>query len=380
MGGNDSSRFSREHILHYTKPEENRLYLFDTLTERFYNYPCFWKGKPFFFAKLTTVMVPQYSKLFIIGGLCYQDTENFKYLRKKGSKMELAFSSADNGSFDLDEISDEDVSQLDVDDSHTINFYAKLDNAQEEIVPTSLVGYFEIRKTRAGKLLFNNEKIEQFNYEVSNSIVVYSNSWIFIFGGIIDGKASGRSKKLNIDHGFMVDISSIDASLITNEASAIAVKDIIYVFDSKGEVQTVHKYSISFDVWEQIEFKTMGFLVPPTSRPNLFQHEKNFLIYLNGKDENDIQHINYFVYSVENDMFVQERSDRKLLRSLEDNQGNRNYVNQKKIYTHLNDSCVKVFFKDSWFWETIDVYFIKIKKQRGLELNPAKFGCCSKRK
>lgn len=380
MGGNSSSRFSTNHILHYTKPDENRLYLFDTSTERFYNYPCFSKGKPFFFAKLSTVMVSQHSKLFILGGLAYKETNNFKYLHKKGSQGELPLSGEENETLDLNDVPGEDNSDLDENNTHTISFYAKLDSGYEELTSTSIIGYFDIYKTRVSKLNFNFEKNDQFDYEISNSIIVYTNSWIYIFGGIIDGNPSGKSKKLHVDQGILIDISSIDPSVVRNDAGAVAVKDMVYVFDSKSELQRIHKYSISFDVWEQIEFKTPGFLIPPTVRPNVFYNEKSFLLYLNGKGENDVQHMNYFVYNLESDMFVQERSDRKLLMSIEDNQGDRDYTHQKKIYTHLSDSCVKVFFKETWLWETIDVYFIKIKKQKALEFSLNTLGCFSKRK
>lgn len=373
MGGGTSSKFSKDHVLHFTKPDENRLYLFDTLTERFYNFPCFWKGKPFFFAKLSSIMIPQHSKLFILGGLGYNNIENFKYLHKKGSNATL--SQEENISLDINEISDEELSQIEADDSHTISFYAKLNTGRDDLLPSSLVGYFDIHKTRVGKLTFNADKHEQFDYTVNNSIIVYANEWIYVFGGIIDGKTSGKSKKMHVEKGVWIDITSIEPLLVTNQAGAIAIKDIVYVFNSKEEIQKIHKYSIGFDVWEQFEFKTPGFLIPPTSRPSLFQVDKNFLLYLNGKDENGVNHLNYFVYSLENDMFVQERSDRKLLGCLEDHQGNKNYVQSKKLYTYLNDSCVKVFFKETWFWETIDVYFIKIRKQKGSIINLNLIGC-----
>lgn len=50
MGGNKNSKISKQHILHYHLPNENRLYLFDTNNETLFCIPVFYNGKPFFFA------------------------------------------------------------------------------------------------------------------------------------------------------------------------------------------------------------------------------------------------------------------------------------------------------------------------------------------
>lgn len=42
MGNTKNSKISNRHVLHYTLPNENRLYLFDTNTERLYCIPIFY--------------------------------------------------------------------------------------------------------------------------------------------------------------------------------------------------------------------------------------------------------------------------------------------------------------------------------------------------
>lgn len=41
MGGNKNSKISKQHILHYHLPNENRLYLFDTNNETLFCIPVF---------------------------------------------------------------------------------------------------------------------------------------------------------------------------------------------------------------------------------------------------------------------------------------------------------------------------------------------------
>lgn len=82
MGG-ASGRFSRTHVLHYYKPDENRVYLFDTNYELLYCYPIYKDYHPFFFGKLQTINIPQRKCVFIIGGLEVKDSSNFAFIKPK---------------------------------------------------------------------------------------------------------------------------------------------------------------------------------------------------------------------------------------------------------------------------------------------------------
>ncbi len=47
-----------------------------------------------------------------------------------------------------------------------------------------------------------------------------------------------------------------------------------------------------------------------------------------------------------------------------------------KIYGFLSNKKVKVFYKDLWYWDSLDVYLMKIQKNK----NGIKgIGCCGKR-
>lgn len=94
----------------------------------------------------------------------------------------------------------------------------------------------------------------------------------------------------------------------------------------------IHKYNCVFDVWEQVLFKTSGFSIPRSLSPCLFVFGSDQLVLLNGKCEDESAHMNYYLFNIEEDVFFQERSDRKLVVHTEDNQGNRDYSKMKKIY------------------------------------------------
>lgn len=60
-----------------------------------------------------------------------------------------------------------------------------------------------------------------------------------------------------------------------------------------------------------------------------------------------------------------------------DSQGNRNYFKKDKIYTSLNSKKVKVFYKDLWYWDSIDVYLLKMEERK--KIAGKGVGCCSRR-
>ena len=82
MGGS-SSRFSKKYVLHFHKPDENRLYLFDTNYERLYCYPVYKDYKPFFFGGLETINIPKRQCIFLIGGLQIKDKAKYIFIKPR---------------------------------------------------------------------------------------------------------------------------------------------------------------------------------------------------------------------------------------------------------------------------------------------------------
>jgi len=67
MGGKQGK--SEKHMLHYHRPDENKLWLYLPNREVFKCYPCFMKDIPFFFGGVETISVPPLGAIFVVGGL-----------------------------------------------------------------------------------------------------------------------------------------------------------------------------------------------------------------------------------------------------------------------------------------------------------------------
>jgi hypothetical protein len=60
------------------------------------------------------------------------------------------------------------------------------------------------------------------------------------------------------------------------------------------------------------------------------------------------------------DKFVQERTDKKLMLSIRDKQGHKDYSTSDKIYCQLNQKQIKIFCKKTYYWDVMDIYQLKI--------------------
>lgn len=67
MGGKQSK--SDKHLLHYHRPDENKLWLYMPNNEKFRCFPVYYQGSPFFFGGLESISVPPLGAIFVIGGL-----------------------------------------------------------------------------------------------------------------------------------------------------------------------------------------------------------------------------------------------------------------------------------------------------------------------
>lgn len=99
---------------------------------------------------------------------------------------------------------------------------------------------------------------------------------------------------------------------------------------------------------------------------------------MNGIAEEREQSIYYYVYDIEKEQFVQERSDRKLMHPFKDRQGNRDYRNSSKLFCQLSENKIKVFHKDTYYWDNLSIYLVKIQKQK-LTIGNVSGGCCGGR-
>jgi len=103
----------------------------------------------------------------------------------------------------------------------------------------------------------------------------------------------------------------------------------------------------------------------------------NYLLLMTGIGDSKELSTFYYVYDIEKGQFVQERSDRKLSHFFKDRQGNRDYRDEGKLFCQLSDSKIKVFHKNTYYWDNLPIYLVKIKKDK-LSLSNAT-GCCGRR-
>lgn len=99
---------------------------------------------------------------------------------------------------------------------------------------------------------------------------------------------------------------------------------------------------------------------------------------MNGISEEREQSIYYYVYDIEKEQFVQERSDRKLIHPFKDRQGNRDYRYGGKLFCQLSENKIKVFHKNTYYWDNLSIYLVKIQKQK-LTIKNVSGGCCGGR-
>lgn len=91
MGNKGSKAAKKEdHLLHYHKLDENKLWVFYPSSEKYECYPVFREEEPFFFGNLETISVPQMSRIYIVGGSYFKQVPKFaantEHLKLKMSK------------------------------------------------------------------------------------------------------------------------------------------------------------------------------------------------------------------------------------------------------------------------------------------------------
>jgi len=263
--------------------------------------------------------------------------------------------------------------------------YARAQKAADYLIPVSTVGFLKI-EYNAERLMFSTEGCEQLDKPRTSHSLIYRDPFIYMVGGIIDNVPTDSCKRYHVKDKVWSDISSIKFYGALTSPAIIALEDYIYVFDCYSETQTVFKYSIEYDTWENIPFKTMDFTIPKSLNSTVFRFDSNQLMLMNGITENKEHSVYFFMYDMEKDMFTQERSDRKLIHPYKDRQGNRDYKSGDKIFCQLTEGKVKVFHKKTYYWDNLSVYLVKVQDKvngvgggsKGKSLG-AMLGCGGKR-
>lgn len=84
MGGGGSKI---GHLLHYHKPDENKLWVFHPKSEKFLCYPVFMETGPFFFGSLETISIPSLNSIFVIGGSTYRTNPDHQRIDEMDNRL-----------------------------------------------------------------------------------------------------------------------------------------------------------------------------------------------------------------------------------------------------------------------------------------------------
>lgn len=133
--------------------------------------------------------------------------------------------------------------------------------AAELLQPTSLVGVIKI-DDNLPILNFSRDDCEQLDKARTSHALIFRDPYIYMIGGIVDSMPTATCKKFHVEDKAWSDICSIKVYGALTSPGVIAEQDCIYVFDSYSETQTVYKYSIEFDAWDNLAFKTGDFTIP----------------------------------------------------------------------------------------------------------------------
>lgn len=188
--------------------------------------------------------------------------------------------------------------------------------------------------------------------------------YVYVIGGVVGCVPTQSCKKFHVVDKIWSEIASIGIWGSLTSPACVNVEDYIYVFDSHSDDQCVHKYSIGYDIWESITYKTREFSIPKSVNSMAFRYSDTQILLLNGLTRNEDLRTNYYVYSLEKEMFTQERTDRKLGESALDRQGNRDYRYLPKVFAQLTEKSIKCFHVNNYYWDELPIHLVKIQKEQ----------------
>ena len=118
---------------------------------------------------------------------------------------------------------------------------------------------------------FSTDGCEQLDKPRTAHSLIYLDPYIYLIGGIIDSMPTPTCKRFHVKDKVWSDIASIKFYGALSSPAVIAEGDNIYVFDCYSETQTVFKYSIEFDAWDNIAFTTQDFTIPRSIHSSVFK-------------------------------------------------------------------------------------------------------------
>lgn len=160
-------------------------------------------------------------------------------------------------------------------DLSTETLYARAERAAEYMTPVPLVGYIELlpirRDNEPDRLIFTLGGCEQLDRPRTSHSMSYLHPFIYVIGGIVDNIPTHTCKKFNVVDGLWHNIASIGFYGTLSSPAVVGYDKYVLVFDCYSEQQSIHKYQVDFDVWENIHFNTPGFRIPKSLNSMAFR-------------------------------------------------------------------------------------------------------------
>lgn len=119
--------------------------------------------------------------------------------------------------------------------------------------------------------MFSVEGCEQLLKPRTAHSLIFSDPYIYMIGGVEDRQPVHSCRRFHVKDKVWSDIASLKTQDALNSPGIIALADSIFVFDTYSETQTVFKYSLEYDSWEPIPFKTTDFVIPKSLYSTVFR-------------------------------------------------------------------------------------------------------------
>lgn len=307
--GHSESKFQNTFLLHHYPFGDNKLYIYLPRLNEFYCFSIFYCNRKFIFYADNSISLPT-GQIYFIGGERLSDPMKDNILK--------AVSPSDN------------VLAIDLNKHH--NFRIDLEKSESENFlpePRSFHG------------------------------MVYVDPFIYVMGGVVDNQFTHRCYKYDVQEKKWSEIAEMVQNIchVTEPGIISLHNELIYIFDSYGKNQTIHKYFISEDKWLTIPYETNGFHVLPAISSIVFQISEQNLILINGMMKDNEGY--YYFFDFTKDKFILEQKNKVLKAWTHDRQGDRNYSGFP-LYCMNNDKRVKIFDTVQLEWREEEIFLTKI--------------------
>ena len=312
MGSSDS-KFQNTFLLHHYPFGDNKLYVYLPRHNEFYCFSIYYLKRKYIFYADNSISLPT-GQIYFIGGERLNDPLTMDNLLK-------AVSPSDNN--------------LCIDLNNHKNFRIDIESTEHDRFYTSMP---EPRTFHS---------------------LVYVNPFIYVIGGVVDNQFTKKCYRYHLQNNKWGEIAEMAQNVCqVTEPGVINIRnEVIYLFDSYGKSQTIHKYLIEEDKWEILPYETNGFKVMPALSSLVFQISQQNILLINGMTKENEGF--YYFFDITRDKFILEQKHKALKVWSHDRQGDKNFTGFP-LYCMMNEKKVKIFDSLEMDWKEEEIYLTKL--------------------